>query len=72
MSFWGELFICPKWLNNKNEIYLISLSIFPFNKSYIRANKRIGPHSRDIIISIIVGTLLGDAYAELRNGSTRI
>jgi len=33
----------------------------------IRANKRIGPHNHDII-SVIFGSLLGDAYANTRTG----
>jgi len=37
----------------------------------INANKRIGPHNKDIL-SIIFGTLLGDGIAELRNNGTRI
>ena len=37
----------------------------------IRANSRIGPHNKDIL-SIIFGSLLGDAYAEKRNNGTRI
>ena len=37
----------------------------------IRANRRIGPHNKDIL-SIIFGSLLGDGYAEKRNEGTRI
>jgi hypothetical protein len=37
----------------------------------IRAKKRIGPHNEDII-SVLVGSLLGDAHAErLYNGGVR-
>lgn len=38
----------------------------PFNIGRIKANKRIGPHDKDIL-SIIFGGLLGDAHAEKRS-----
>jgi ubiquinol-cytochrome c reductase cytochrome b subunit len=37
----------------------------------IRANLRIGPHNKDIL-SILFGSLLGDAHAEFRSKGTRI
>ena len=40
-------------------------------KSRIRANRRIGPHNEDII-SMLVGSLLGDGYGEKRSGGVRI
>jgi ubiquinol-cytochrome c reductase cytochrome b subunit len=38
-----------------------------FHTNNIRAIRRIGPHN-DEVISVIVGTLLGDAYANRRSG----
>ena len=40
------------------------------NKSF-KSTQRIGPHNHDVF-SVLVGNLLGDAYAEMRSGSTRI
>jgi ubiquinol-cytochrome c reductase cytochrome b subunit len=42
-----------------------------FTSSRTRAIKRIGPHNIDIL-SIIIGSLLGDAYAEKHGLGTRI
>ena len=62
MSFWGG--IAPQMLNNNIE-----------EKEKVgdklRSNKRIGPHSQEIL-SILFGTLLGDSYAEKRAGSTHV
>jgi ubiquinol-cytochrome c reductase cytochrome b subunit len=59
MSFWGELY-CPT--------YFLSL---PFITPKTRANKRIGPHSLQFY-SMILGSLLGDSYAEKHGNGTRI
>ena len=40
-------------------------------KKRLRAEKRIGPHDEDII-SILVGSLLGDGDGEKRSGGVRI
>lgn len=37
----------------------------------MRAKRRIGPHNEDII-SIIVGSLLGDGHGEKRKGGVRV
>jgi hypothetical protein len=42
-----------------------------FTSPRTRAIKRIGPHNIDIL-SIIIGSLLGDAYAEKHGLGTRI
>uniref|UniRef100_Q33758 OMEGA orf n=1 Tax=Allomyces macrogynus TaxID=28583 RepID=Q33758_ALLMA len=63
-------FSCPIWLDF-SVLDSSCLPILPFNKSHTRAIKRVGPHCQDIL-SIIFGSLLGDAFAELRNGATRI
>jgi len=49
-----------------------SLNLFPTQRRYyhisnIRAINRIGPHNEDII-SVITGSILGDAYANKRSG----
>jgi ubiquinol-cytochrome c reductase cytochrome b subunit len=64
MSLWGEF--CPKCVYNYFDYDLSSL-IF----SKIRSEKRIGAHNYDIL-SIIFGSLLGDAYAEKHGNGTRI
>lgn len=59
MSLWGE------WNRLKCDLlYINSMSLSLFS-TRIRALKRIGPHNIDIL-SIIYGSLLGDAYAEYR------
>lgn len=89
MSLWGAFF-CLKCLFYKLEVilfdynnlnYLIDFSIMPLflttrARDSIKKLKpiyRIGPHNEDIL-SIIFGSLLGDAHAEKRseNGGTRI
>jgi hypothetical protein len=49
-----------KSLNNHNNL--------SFNKTFhtkVRASSRIGPHNEEVI-SVIIGSLLGDAYANAR------
>lgn len=82
MSLWGN-FLCLKCLFNKLQIinndYSIIYSIMPLfitSSSIIKKLRgiyRIGPHNQDIL-SVIFGSLLGDAHAEKRkdNGGTRI
>jgi hypothetical protein len=54
-----------------NNIYFIFSVNLAFIIPNIRAIKRIGPHNEDII-SVLVGSLLGDGYAErLNNGGVR-
>lgn len=62
MSFWGD-FLRPKC------DYVLCF-IFAPNKRLL-ADQRIGPHRYDILC-IIIGSLLGDAYAEKRINATRI
>jgi LAGLIDADG DNA endonuclease family len=53
-----------------NIYYIISVNL-AFIIPNISAIKRIGPHNEDII-SILVGSLLGDGYAErLNHGGVR-
>jgi hypothetical protein len=53
-----------------NIYYIISVNL-AFIIPNIRAIKRIGPHNEDII-SVLVGSLLGDCHAErLNNGGVR-
>ena len=72
MSLWGILF-CPKWLNifNIESNDLIFSSVLPFILPKTKSHRRIGPHNYDILC-ILMGSLLGDAYAEKHGNGTRI
>lgn len=68
MSFWGEL-NCLKYFLLDNNFYNISWSmicIYNRPNQKLRGESRIGPHNLDIL-SIIIGSLLGDAHAEKRS-----
>lgn len=65
MSLWGELY-CPTWSYNET----LMMSLMPFNKPKTRAIQRIGPHDMTIL-SILIGSLLGDASAEKHGEGTR-
>ena len=65
MSLWGEILsnnldTCPRC-----DLLNINLFSLPVINTRIRALKRIGVHNLDIL-SIIFGSLLGDAHAEYR------
>jgi hypothetical protein len=65
----GSLLLGPKFLFTKSSHF------FKNNLAFIlpnyKASSRIGPHNEDII-SVLVGSLLGDSYAErLKNGGVR-
>lgn len=68
---WEGIAECLKWSNNKNLIYsIICLNIednvkFSSNIKRLSSKKRIGPHNIDII-SIIIGSTLGDTHLEKR------
>lgn len=71
---WEGSQLCLKWLNlDFNIIDQTSLMVMPLtlssanlsNKSQIKSDKRIGPHNIDII-SLIIGSLLGDSHLEKR------
>lgn len=70
MSFWGIQSNCPTC----GFLYFLFLSFYDFIMVYLSETKtairvrgecRIGPHNKDII-SILYGSLLGDAHAEKR------
>lgn len=67
MSLWG-IFV-PQMIDLDNNL-LISLNLLPFIKPKTRAEQRIGPHNQDII-SVIMGSMLGDSYAENHGKGTR-
>jgi ubiquinol-cytochrome c reductase cytochrome b subunit len=74
MSLWGEL-NCPK-CNENLYIHFFgfninTLTLIPFNGSKVRSINRIGPHNIDIL-SILVGSLLGDGYCEKHGNGARI
>lgn len=76
MSLWGK-FAAPndyKFLNVKSNCLINTVSASPrsaLKKDKIRATKRIGTHNSDVI-SVIFGSLLGDAFAEKHGNGTRI
>nr|YP_009517186.1 LAGLIDADG homing endonuclease [Blastosporella zonata]AYE93115.1 LAGLIDADG homing endonuclease [Blastosporella zonata] len=64
--------MCPKWfefLNIGSNVNIYSLSI-PFILPKTRGLKRIGPHNYDVIC-ILIGSLLGDSFAERHGHGTR-
>lgn len=67
MSLWGELFSNINLLETclKCDFIYVDLFSLPIVTTRIRALKHIGPHNIDIL-SIIFGSLLGDAHAEYR------
>lgn len=52
----------------KRQLYQINRS---FWCSSLKSEQRIGPHNLDVI-SVIIGNILGDGFAEYRSGSTRL
>jgi hypothetical protein len=71
MSLWGGF--VPKMLDlitNNNELLILS-NINPIFKPKTKAVKKIGPHNQDIL-SIIIGSMLGDSYGEKHGEGTRI
>lgn len=67
MSLWG---VCPNF--ETINIFLPASMVLPvMGLARLRASQRHGPHNMDVL-SIIIGSLLGDASAEHRAGSTRI
>ena len=72
MSLWGILF-CPKWFNifNIESNGLNFSAVLPFIYPKLKSQYRIGPHNYDILC-LLMGSLLGDAYAEQHGNGTRI
>ena len=73
MSLWGKIYYASNDLNLFNiesNIYICNL-ILPFCSPKTKSNLRIGPHNYDILC-ILMGSLLGDAYAEKHGNGTRI
>lgn len=62
MSLWGDVLAPDDSFNLFVQFFIVSK---------IRSTSRIGPHNLDVL-SVIFGTMLGDAHAETRKGSTRI
>ena len=60
MSFWGKK-NCPRWVNTE--------SLLSKGRGIEKRKKVV--HNKDIL-SIMVGTLLGDSYGEMRSGGVRI
>jgi ubiquinol-cytochrome c reductase cytochrome b subunit len=53
-------------INNTN----VLLCTLPFIKPKTKANKRIGPHNEEVL-SVIIGSMLGDSYGEKHGIGTR-
>lgn len=72
MSLWGILF-CPKWFHflNIESNGLVFSTVLPFIFPKTKSHKRIGPHNFETLC-ILIGSLLGDAYAEQHGNGTRI
>jgi len=68
MSLWG--FNEPQ-MNLYDEISVRLILPFSNQNQKIRAVKRIGPHNFDILC-ILIGSILGDSYAEKHGNGTRI
>jgi len=68
MSLWGKF--CA--LNDLSFFYIESnnLIFLPFIAPKTKSIKRIGPHNYDVL-SILIGSLLGDAFAEKHGNGTR-
>lgn len=54
---------------NFNDITILLCSL-PFIKPKTKSNRRIGPHNEDVI-SVIIGSMLGDSYGEKHGMGTR-
>lgn len=73
---WEGIHLCLKWLDfDYNIVDQLSLMVLPLTVpsvnlteklSRLKSDKRIGPHNIDII-SLIVGSTLGDSHLEKRN-----
>ena len=72
MSLWGDL-CCPKWFKffDIESNVLILSTVLPFISPKTKSKSRIGPHNYDIYC-ILMGSLLGDAFAEQQGNGTRI
>ena len=72
MSLWGKIYYASNDLNLFNiesNIYICNL-ILPFCSPKTKSNLRIGPHNYNVL-SILIGSLLGDASAEKHGNGTR-
>ena len=74
MSLWGDSSVSAlndfKIFNIESNIYIYNFSL-PFCLPRTKSHLRIGPHNYNVI-SIIIGALLGDAFAEKHGNGTRI
>ena len=73
MSLWGKLCAPNDYniLNIESNLLFYNL-ILPINGFIkLKSSQRIGPHNYEVL-SILIGSLLGDAYAEKHGNGTRI
>lgn len=72
MSLWGYFSPSEASGLSLGELYMYTFStILPFSMPRKPAQSRVGPHNQ-VILSILIGTLLGDGSAEHRSGGTRV
>jgi ubiquinol-cytochrome c reductase cytochrome b subunit len=69
MSLWGIK--VPQMLDILNDNLLVISYTVPIFKTKTRAIEKIGPHNQDVL-SVIIGSLLGDSYGEKHGEGTRI
>ena len=65
---WGQMSL---WGVQSPQIDVFSLFAICVDKPRLKSTQRIGPHHIDVL-SVLFGSLLGDAYAEKRANATRI
>jgi ubiquinol-cytochrome c reductase cytochrome b subunit len=72
MSLWGKSFCALNDLSffNIESNNLINSFILPFITPKTKSTQRIGPHNYEVL-SILIGSLLGDAFAEKHGNGTR-
>jgi hypothetical protein len=68
-QFGLKLYICNKIINayyiGEKNLNTSCIKQFQFHTKILRSKNRIGPHNQDVI-SVIVGSLLGDGYCNKR------
>ena len=70
MSLWGVVPKMDECLLNSLDSYTY-LNVLPLKQIRCRSSKRIGPHNIDIV-SIIVGSILGEGYLEKHGNGYRL
>lgn len=61
--------VCQKW--NELDLTIFAFSILPFSSPRVLSTKRIGPHNKEVL-SIIMGSMLGDGFMEREGDGSRL